>query len=203
MDNSNHCKSSKSIFLFFIIGFAVALFIGWYLYPKMLYKKIKQPIDFNHLVHIETVDDSCNSCHYFREDGSFSGIPKLGSCIDCHEEMQGENPEEEKFIQNYVEKEKEVPWLVYSKQPDCVFFSHSAHVIKAKMKCNECHGDIGESEHSKVYEENRITKYSRNIWGKKIAGLQGEYWESSKMDDCARCHKKETGSQGSCFQCHK
>jgi hypothetical protein len=24
-----------------------------------------------------------------------------------------------------------------------------------------------------------------------------------KMDDCAACHKTETGHQGYCFQCHK
>ena len=196
-------QGNKAVIALFILGFALSLFVGWVLFPKILYKTKKQPIDFNHAIHIDEVDDSCNSCHFFREDGTFSGIPKLTQCIDCHEEVIGENTEEEKFVNEYVKKEKEVPWLSYSKQPNCVFFSHIVHTKKAEMKCETCHGNIGTSEHSKEYKENRITGYSIDIWGRKIAGFAGKYSESSKMDDCARCHKEKTGSQGSCFQCHK
>ena len=107
------------------------------------------------------------------------------------------------FITEYVEKEKEVPWLIYSEQPDCVFFSHAAHVVKAGMDCRTCHGEIGESTTTRTYEENRITGYSRDIWGKNIWGIKKNSWDRMKMDDCAGCHEKETGSKGACFQCHK
>jgi hypothetical protein len=100
----------------------------------------------------------------------------------------------------------EVPWLNYSKQPDCVFFSHSAHVIGADMSCESCHGDIGTSEHTRVYEENRLTGYPRDIWGNSISRLEkpepGEP-RPMKMNDCAKCHLEETGHKGACFQCHK
>jgi hypothetical protein len=103
-----------------------------------------------------------------------------------------------------------VPWLVYSRQPDCVYFSHAPHVITGKMECAECHGHIGESEHSRVYEENRISGYSRDIWGKNISGFGHEPWERMKMNDCSKCHVRENVNQGSvqtqkggCFVCHK
>ncbi len=202
-DVQNKKDDKKVLVLFFSLGLIAALFVGWVIFPKLLYKTQKQPIDFNHSLHLDLVDDSCNSCHFFRDDGTFSGIPKMAQCIDCHEEVQGENPEEEKFVSQYVQESKEVPWLSYSRQPDCVFFSHVAHTQKAGMECKTCHGNIGTSEHSKEYKENRITGYSIDIWGRNILGMAGETWKSAKMDDCAKCHKKETGSQGSCFQCHK
>ncbi len=198
------------IILFFIVGFVISLVIGWVIFPKILYSQKKQPIDFNHVLHMEAVGEGCACCHGFREDGSFTGVPKLSNCVECHEEAQGENPEEVKFVTEYVAKGREVPWLIYSRQPACVFFSHAAHVKAGEMACETCHGSIGESTTSRVYEENRISGYSRDIWGKNIAGLKKHTYDRMKMDDCAECHKKKTGRITSaqtvadaCFVCHK
>ncbi len=198
------------ILLFFLIGLAASLVVGWVIFPAVLYSEKKQPINFNHKLHVENVEDSCESCHFFREDGSFSGIPKLESCLECHEEAQGEDPEEIKFVEDYVQKEREVPWLVYARQPDSVFFSHAAHVKAGKLDCVSCHGHHGESETSRVYEYNLLTQYSRDIWGKNMAGLKKNSWDRMKMDDCAECHerlKKRDSSvqtqKEACFVCHK
>ncbi|UCE56755.1 MAG: cytochrome c3 family protein [Desulfobacterales bacterium] len=203
-------SAAGPIILFFIFGLVVSLVIGWVVFPKILYSRKQQPVAFNHALHNELVDEGCESCHFFREDGSYSGVPKLAQCIDCHEEIQGESAEEQKFVEEYVAKEREVPWLVYSRQPDCVFFSHAAHVKLAGMDCVTCHGPIGESESLKVYEENRISGYSRDIWGKNIAGFKRNTWDRMKMDDCAECHRKNNVNQnsvqthkGGCFVCHR
>lgn len=202
--------SSGFIILFFIVGFLASLVIGWVVFPKVLYSQKKQPFDFNHVVHTEAVDDGCESCHFFRDDGSFAGAPRLEQCIDCHEEAQGESEDEAVFINEYVAKGKEVPWLIYSKQLDCVFFSHAAHVKMAKMECSECHGNIGESEHLRIYEENRITGVSRDVWGKNIGGFTNNAQDRMKMDTCSKCHVMENVKQssvqtkkGGCFVCHK
>ncbi|MBF0112519.1 MAG: cytochrome c3 family protein [Desulfamplus sp.] len=188
--------------LFFIAAFAVCFLSGWLLFPSLLYSKKEQPFNFNHALHVEQTS-GCESCHYFREDGSFAGVPKNSSCMECHESQLGDTKDEEIFMTEYVEKGIEVPWYIYSKQPDCVFFSHSAHVVGAKMDCVTCHGHIGESESLKPYQENRITGYSRDIWGESIWGIKKNPWDRMKMDDCAQCHQEETGSKGACFQCHK
>jgi hypothetical protein len=116
------------ITLFFILGLAASLVIGWVVFPQLLYSSKEQPLQFNHALHNELVDDSCESCHFFREDGTYSGVPKLAQCIDCHEEVQGESSEEEKFVTQYVDNCLELTWLVFSREPDCVLFSHVAHV---------------------------------------------------------------------------
>ncbi len=198
------------IVLFFFIGFLASLAVGWILFPALLYSKKSQPFNFNHQAHLDMVDEGCESCHYFREDGTYAGVPKLAQCIDCHEEVQGDSEDEATFVNEYVTPGREVPWLIYSKQPDCVFFSHTAHVKAGGMECKTCHGDIGTSTTLKDYEENRITGYSRDIWGKNIAGIKKHEWDRMKMDDCDECHKKKGVERSSvqthrdaCFVCHK
>lgn len=198
------------ILLFFIAGLIASLIVGWVVFPQLLYSRQKQPVDFNHALHMDLVEDGCQSCHFFRADGSYSGVPQLAQCIGCHAELQGVDPEEQKFVTQYVARGKEVPWLVYSKQPECVFFSHAAHVLMGRMDCVTCHGNIGESKSLKVYQENRITGYSRDIWGYSMAGFKRNSWDRMKMDDCAQCHRKDNVDQasaqtqkGACFVCHK
>ncbi|MCK5310793.1 MAG: cytochrome c3 family protein, partial [Desulfobacteraceae bacterium] len=169
--------------LFFLIAFVVVFLSGWLLFPKLLYSKKEQPFNFNHDLHTSELG-SCDACHYLREDGSFNGIPDLASCMECHEEEPlGDTEDELIFCEEYVAKEKEVPWFVYAKHPDCVFFSHAAHIQGAGMDCESCHGYIGESEECRPYEENRITGYSRDIWGKNIWGIKKHSWDRMKMDD--------------------
>ena len=216
-DDAAHAEGGKGkgaggfIILFFIIGFAASMVVGWVVFPQLLYSQKQQPFSFNHALHVDEVDESCESCHFFREDGSFSGIPKLAQCIDCHEEPMGETEDEAIFVEQYLSREREVPWHVYSRQPDCVFFSHAAHVIGAEMDCATCHGNHGETESLRPYEYNRITFYSRDIWGKNISGIKKNSWDRMKMDDCAQCHKEagmiHTSSvqteRDACFVCHK
>ncbi|MFO8083295.1 MAG: menaquinone reductase multiheme cytochrome c subunit QrcA [Desulfobacterales bacterium] len=209
-DTSSEQGNTGIVFIFFVIGLVVSLLVGWIAFPKVLYSQKQQPFDFNHKSHMEMVDNGCQSCHFFREDGTYSGAPKLEQCIECHYYVQGGSEDETIFVEQYVANSIEVPWLIYSEQPDCVYFSHAAHVISAEMDCRTCHGDIGESTSLPVYEYNVLTGYSRNIWGKNIAGFKKNTWDRMKMDDCSECHQKTNVNQnsvqtekGPCFVCHK
>lgn len=190
--------------ILFIAAFAVFFAGTTLLFPKLLYSKKEQPFNFDHYLHAYEAGD-CDSCHFLREDGSFSGIPKLEKCMECHvDKPLGVTEDEKVFVEKYVKPQQEIPWYVYSKQPDCVFFSHAAHTeSESAMECMTCHGPIEKTKVSRPYEENRITGYSRDIWGKNIFGIKKNSWDRMKMDDCGECHKKETGQQGYCFQCHK
>jgi hypothetical protein len=212
-------ESVARVGIFFFIGLVGASIVGWVIFPMVLYSKQPQPINFSHVVHLdsekvdgvegETKAEKCLYCHLFYEDGTFGGIPKLESCIECHddpESPQGESPGEQAFLTDYVAEEKEVPWFVYSKQPDCVYFSHIPHVKMANLECATCHGKHSETDQLPLYEENRLTGYSRNIWGKRLSGIyfKKEPYDRMKMDDCAECHtKKDRKENNACFVCHK
>ena len=209
--------SSKGGWVFVLAGLIIALVVGWIVFPMVLYSKHQQPINFNHALHLdpEKVDgiegdtriERCLYCHEFYDDGTFAGIPRVEKCIECHDDPEcplGETPEEMEFLTKYVAEEKEVPWLVYSKQPDCVYFSHIAHVRMGELDCRICHGNHDESKKLPIYKVNRLTGYSINIWGKRICGYKTNTWDRMKMDDCAACHTKMGHEENNaCFVCHK
>jgi hypothetical protein len=155
----------------------------------------------------ETEAEICLSCHSFREDGTFAGIPKLETCMMCHDDPESpmtETEAEKIFLSEYVANEKEIPWLSYYRQPDCVFFSHIAHVKMGELDCKVCHGDHGKSETLPQYKANRLTGYSIKIWGENIVGYKSNTWDRMKMDDCAECHTdKGHEENNACFVCHK
>jgi hypothetical protein len=210
-------KSSKGGWVFFLAGFVGSLILGWAIFPMLLYSTEQQPMSFNHALHMDpekvegiegdTEAERCLYCHEFRADGTFVGNPKLSKCTECHDDPEsplGDTEAEKHFLTEYVANEKEIPWLVYSKQPDCVYFSHIAHVKIAEMDCRTCHGDLGKAEALPAYQANRLTGYSRNIWGYRISGLKKNSWDRMKMDDCAACHtEKQHEEDNACFVCHK
>lgn len=169
-------------------GFVVAVIVGWLLYPTVVMSSKPQPINFNHKVHgQEGAGLACDACHSYRDDGSFAGIPTLDNCIQCHESPQGDSPDEAKLIEQYVTPRKEIPWLSYSYQPLCVFFSHAAHDKIAHLECTACHEDMSKSTGTPAVKTYRISGYSK---------------DTMSMEKCEDCHAKK-GSSNACFVCHK
>jgi hypothetical protein len=202
-------KGKTRGWMFFAAGLIVALIVGWVVFPLLLYSEQSQPLNYSHVKHgpESSVGLECEECHFFYENGSFSGIPGLSKCMECHEDPESpytESPDEKKLLTNFVEPDREIPWLVYSRQPDCVYFPHIAHVKMAEVECKVCHGDFASNNTLPVYKVNRLTRYSIDIWGRNIAGYKRNTWDRMKMNDCAECHTREGKEQNNaCFVCHK
>ena len=188
----------------FFAGALVALGAGWAGFPRAIYRGRPQPVDFSHKIHTTKAGAKCEDCHGFRDDGSFAGIPTLDQCGGCHGAPMGTSAAEKNFIDAYVTPHQEPQWLAYARQPENVAFSHITHVKRAQLKCERCHGDEGSSDHLRPYEEDRVSGYSRDIWGG--GGRQG-----MKMDDCVNCHRQNAhgpwpdvaDGERSCMGCHK
>ncbi len=195
--------------MFFAAGLIVALIVGWIVFPLLLYSQRSQPLNYSHANHgpESSAGLDCEECHFFYEDGAFSGIPKLAKCMECHEDPESpytESPEEKKLFTDFIEPGREIPWLVYSRQPDCVYFPHIAHVKMAGIECKVCHGDFGSNDRPPVYKVNRLTGYSIDIWGRNITGYKRNTWDRMKMNNCAHCHTtRGKEHNNACFVCHK
>jgi menaquinone reductase, multiheme cytochrome c subunit len=179
----------------FVAGAILALGAGWAGFPRVIYTSRQQPVDFSHQVHADKAGSKCEDCHALRGDGSFSGIPTLDKCAGCHAAAMGTTAAEKYFIEQYVTPQREPQWASYARQPENVFFSHAAHVKLAQLKCETCHGNLGSTGKLPVYQEDRISGYSRDIWGHD--GRPG-----MTMDDCVKCHRQKN-LEHSCLDCHK
>jgi hypothetical protein len=188
---------------FFGFGLAVALFAGWIAFPRALYVQKHQPLDFLHKTHAEKsgVAD-CAECHIIRADGTFAGLPAMEKCAGCHSERIGDSKAEATLVDTYIKTGNETPWLVYSRQPANVWFSHAIHVKRAGLNCAECHSNYGDSDQVRVYQVNRISGYSRDIWGHSISRLRRAPHEGMKMSDCEDCHRRRNVEAG-CLGCHE
>jgi hypothetical protein len=187
--------------LVFLAGFSASLAAGWYGFPRVLYERSAQPLTFSHKAHTEKAGMSCADCHGFRADGRFEGLPAMEKCAGCHAEPVTDKASEKILVEQYIKANRPGPWLVYARQPDNVFFNHASHVKLAKLACERCHGDHGQSETLRPFERNRISGYSRDIWGQSIARVNHGR-PGMKMGDCAGCHE-ERGQENGCLDCHK
>lgn len=187
----------------FGLGVAVALLVGWVAFPRALYVKKHQPLDFLHKTHAEKSGlADCNECHTLRDDGTFAGLPAMEKCAGCHSDKIGDSQAEAILVENYIKPGHETPWLVYARQPANVFFSHAIHVKRAGLNCTECHSSYGESDLVRLYEVNRISGYGRDIWGHSMSRLRRAPHEGKKMSDCEGCHKRHNVEVG-CLGCHQ
>ncbi len=189
--------------LVFGFGLAVALIAGWVVFPRALYVKQQQPIEFRHKTHAEKSGiTDCAQCHAFRDDGEFAGLPANDTCAGCHSDRIGTSVAEATLVDRYIKTGRETPWLVYSRQPANVWFSHSVHMRRANLTCADCHGGYGESDQVRVYEVNRISGYSRDIWGHSMSRLRRAPGDGMKMSDCEDCHRNRKVEVG-CLGCHQ
>ncbi len=189
--------------LIFAIGMGLALVTGWTAFPHALYVRREQPLQFQHKTHSEKSGlTQCDSCHVLGSDGEFNGIAGIETCAGCHAEKVGTSKAEATLVDAYIKPSRETPWLVYSRQPANVWFSHAIHTRRAGLACTDCHGAYGESDQPKVYEQNRISGYSRDVEGHSMSGLGGAPHDGMKMSDCEDCHRRRNVEVG-CLGCHQ
>ena len=194
--------------VFFFAGVLAALGAGWAGFPRVIYHSRPQPVDFSHKVHADKAGAKCEDCHAFRDDGTFAGIPTLDKCAGCHAAPMGTTAAEKNFIDEYVTpRRNRSGWPTRGSRKTCTF-SHITHVKRAQLKCVECHGNEGSTDHLRPFEQDRVSGYSRDIW--RWQGRPG-----MKMDDCVNCHRRGAAEsmrhpggtpragERSCLDCHK
>ena len=192
----------RNIFIF-ALGMGIALLTGWRAFPHVLYVRRSQPLEFLHQTHsAKSGTNDCSACHGFSSDGQFTGIAGIETCAGCHAEKMGSTQAEATLVSDYIKPSRETPWLIYSRQPANVWFSHAVHTKLAGLKCSDCHGSIGTSDRQHVYEQNRISGYSRDVWGHSLARLERAPHDGMKMSDCEDCHRRHRVEVG-CLGCHQ
>ena len=167
----------------FVLGLIAGLILGWWIYPQVLFSEKEQPISYNHEAHLKA-GLSCQDCHVQRSNCCYAQVPTTESCAMCHYKMLTGTPSEKILLNEYIKKERQVPWKIYQKQPDNVYFSHAAH---QEYKCIQCHSDIGHSESLPPVYKNKLTGYTK---------------QTMTMDTCEKCHAQNGASNG-CYVCHK
>ena len=167
-----------------LFSLAVLAFLGAYLYldvyPRFIPEPRAQPMRFSHKAHFE--DATCEACHLYVMEYPAAGVPSLEDCIDCHDGIQSEDPEdaqEEEKLEVYMEEEREIAWALLPPLPSHTYFSHLRHASIEEIECAECHGDIAET-----------------------AALPERPPYEFTMNWCMDCHEEHEASND-CLICHR
>jgi hypothetical protein len=138
---------------------------------------IHQPISFNHRKHVQDNSLECSTCHQFYEKEVFSGLPTAEVCEFCHLEPQGKSAQELELVR-LLKAGAPLDWKPLFRQPPHVYYSHRRHVVTAKLECDTCHGEIGQS----VQPPSSVRRL--------------------RMQDCIDCHQRRGVATG-CTNCHR
>lgn len=138
---------------------------------------VVQPIAFNHRKHVGEQKIECSTCHEHYQTQSFSGLPSADTCVMCHSEAVGKSAEEKKLVQ-LLRDGKPLLWQSLFRQPGHVFYSHRRHVMQARLKCEQCHGNFADTTSPPV----------------RVARLT--------MSECIECHTAR-GVATDCTTCHR
>ena len=136
-----------------------------------------QPIRYNHKAHIEGGFE-CSECHLNVETQARTSLPNIEICVDCHDDLEAENPEERK-VAGFVTEKVRIPWVQIHSVPDYAYFSHRRHVTLGEIECESCHGAVSEMTQPFVQPFVEIN-----------------------MDWCVGCHEQRAVSVD-CVACHR
>lgn len=128
------------------LGGAVTAAVTYYFTPK--YSRVGyepvQPVAFPHSVHVEQLGMDCRYCHSFVEVAAHSNIPTTQVCMNCHSQVQKDNPKL-KAVMDSWQTGKPIEWVQIHKTPDFAYFNHSVHVNRG-VSCVSCHGRVDQME---------------------------------------------------------
>jgi len=132
----------------------------------------------NHRKHVDLHMD-CSGCHTGARDEDRAHLPSIHACAQCHKPDRS-YPVTSKELAGYIAREQEIPWIRMNRSPGHVYFSHVAHVELGEIKCEECHGDMNDSEHP----------------------VERPLVRTPDMFACIDCHQSR-GVSVDCLTCHR
>ena len=126
------------------VGGALTAFVSYYFTPK--YTRVgympKQPVPFDHALHVTQLGMDCRYCHAGVEVSSHSSVPTTQTCMNCHTQIQSKNGKLAPVRASWQTGEP-VRWVKIHKAPDYVYFNHAVHVNRG-VSCVHCHGHVDE-----------------------------------------------------------
>jgi Cytochrome c7 and related cytochrome c len=145
----------KIVFCLLVFGGAASAAYWWYLTPEYMrqgYQPV-QPVPFPHDIHVTQLGLDCRYCHSYVQVSSASNVPTTQTCMNCHQQVQKDNPKLWAVKQSW-ETGQPMHWVRVHQIPDFAYFNHAVHVNRG-ISCVSCHGDVNHMD--VVYQHEPLT----------------------------------------------
>jgi hypothetical protein len=128
-----------------LIIFSTALVAGVWYYGSPEYTDVgyapEQPIAYSHRIHVSQLGLDCQYCHTEVDESAVANIPPTQTCMNCHSQIDTQNPEEIQKIRDSWESGEAIEWVRVHNLPDYAYFNHAIHVNMG-VGCETCHGRV-------------------------------------------------------------
>jgi Class III cytochrome C family/Cytochrome c7 and related cytochrome c len=161
----------KSTLAFVVLG---ALSLGAYAQNEQQHGP-KQPIEFNHKLHVGQLKQPCQLCHAPSEGGEMVDMPEVSKCMQCHSAIAPRSKPEGKLAA-FAKQNRDVDWVRVYQIPTFVRFSHAQHT-QVGVRCESCHGLV--AQRATLWQEHDMS-----------------------MGSCMNCHRQMHASLD-CGSCHE
>jgi hypothetical protein len=141
-------KVPKRLLVSLIVILNAVVFGVWYFFsPQYLETGYapEQPIAYSHQIHVGKLGLDCQYCHTQVFDSKQANIPATQTCMNCHGQVDSNNPEEVQKIRDSWNSGEPIEWVRVHNLPDYAYFSHEAHV-NVGVGCETCHGRIDQMD---------------------------------------------------------
>lgn len=132
-----------------LIIFSTALVAGVWYYFSPEFTDVgyapEQPIEYSHKIHAGQLGLDCQYCHTSVEKSKQANIPPTQTCMNCHNQIDSQKPEEIQKIRDSWESGESIEWIRVHNLPDYAYFNHAAHV-NVGVGCESCHGRVDRME---------------------------------------------------------
>jgi hypothetical protein len=133
-----------------------------------------KPYVFDHKVHAAEGLE-CDACHATWESEEAPGMPTIGGCKLCHDDLDAQKPEDRRIgllFEGETFKAKRL-----TKLSDEIVFSHLKHATKP-IECNACH--VGIADNTQIDAGLAVT----------MTECETCHTQQQVKNDCATCHEK-------------
>lgn len=136
---------------------------------------IKQPIEFDHRLHVSQLKQPCQMCHADHDPGELVDMPDTGKCLSCHSGIAPRTKAEQKLAA-FAKQNRSIEWVRVYQIPTFVRFDHRQHA-GAGVQCASCHGQV---------------QLRKALWRE----------QDLSMGTCVACHR-QMGASLDCASCHE
>jgi hypothetical protein len=164
-----------------VLVIVVVALVGGVLLLSRVFAAPPQPLVFEHSTHMQA-GASCIYCHAGATRGAVAGLPSSEKCMGCHQNVQPQDPADQKDIDQFIktwDARQPINWVKVNDSPDFVQFIHRPH-LAGGVACETCHGDVSQMAYAQSYNFNMgwCLSCHRQQAPEKVATLI----------DCATCH---------------
>ncbi len=100
-------------------------------YTRVRYEPV-QPVPFPHDVHVSQLGMDCRYCHSFVEMAAHSNVPNTQTCMNCHTQVQKDNPKLEPVRASW-KTGNPIEWVQIHRTPDYVFYNCQWFIMQSRI----------------------------------------------------------------------